>query len=358
MGHFNYKNLFNHEIRKLFSKSLFLSIKNRYSFVFFIRFLKTLSSDSGVRAKYWNRGIEVPPLIIFSITGKCNLNCKGCYALEKKKNEPDLSTDEFRSILLQAKKIGVSICLLAGGEPLLKKEFISILPEFNNIFFPIFTNGTLIDSQNISFFRKNRHCFPVLSIEGDVSYTDSRRGTGLFEKITHLCALLSQNKLLYGISITLTSKNYDHVLSFDFINSIILPECFAFVFVEYVPLKSGTEDLCLTDGQKEVLEDKLNKFRKQYPCLFISLPGDEEKYGGCLAGGRGFLHITNSGSIEPCPFAPFSDINLKNTDLLDALQSKFLSRIRENHSLLTEKKGGCALWENRDFVQKLLNKEE
>jgi MoaA/NifB/PqqE/SkfB family radical SAM enzyme len=88
--------------------------------------------------------------------------------------------------------------------------------------------------------------------------------------------------------------------------------------------------------------------------LFIAFPGDEDQYDGCLAAGRGFLHINPSGKVEPCPFAPFSDTDLRYGSLRDALNSDFLRNIRENHHLLKEGEGGCALWANRDWVAGIL----
>jgi MoaA/NifB/PqqE/SkfB family radical SAM enzyme len=45
----------------------------------------------------------------------------------------------------------------------------------------------------------------------------------------------------------------------------------------------------------------------------------EEEMGGCLASGRGFVYISAQGDFEPCPFAPYSDTNLKENCLKDAL---------------------------------------
>ena len=88
---------------------------------------------------------------------------------------------------------------------------------------------------------------------------------------------------------------------------------------------------------------------EELPAIYIMMPGDERKYGGCLAAGRGFVHISASGDVEPCPFAPYSDINIMSTDLEEALESSFLRRIRMNHELLkdaltsTEAIGGTAM---------------
>ena len=94
------------------------------------------------------------------------------------------------------------------------------------------------------------------------------------------------------------------------------------------------------------------------PGLFVAFPGDEEMYGGCLAAGRGFVHISPEGRLEPCPFSPFSDISLKDVSLREALRSPLLRTIRESDAHLRETRGGCALWEQRDWVGSLLQTSE
>jgi MoaA/NifB/PqqE/SkfB family radical SAM enzyme len=129
------------------------------------------------------------------------------------------------------------------------------------------------------------------------------------------------------------------------------------MLVEYTPIQEGTENWVLTDSQKLEVIRKRDKFRKQFNALFIALPQDEEEIGGCLSSGRGFIHISSEGNVEPCPFVPFSDSNLNNMTLKDALQSRMLRTIRESHARLSETHG-CALWENREWVRSLANQNE
>ena len=95
-------------------------------------------------------------------------------------------------------------------------------------------------------------------------------------------------------------------------------------------------------------------FRKKHSALFINLPEDEKDFGGCLSSGKGFVHISAQGDIEPCPFAPYSDTNLRDSTLKDALQSDFLAAVRENSDQLHEGAGGCALWREREWLTTLL----
>ena len=130
-----------------------------------------------------------------------------------------------------------------------------------------------------------------------------------------------------------------------------------FTFVEYVPMAPGTENLVLTHEQKKTLQAVLADYNRKFPALFIGFPGDEDTYGGCLAAGRGFVHVSPSGDLEPCPAAPFSDANLAALPLKEALQSRLLGRIRDEHELLTETSGGCALRANRAWVQEIMARE-
>jgi MoaA/NifB/PqqE/SkfB family radical SAM enzyme len=94
--------------------------------------------------------------------------------------------------------------------------------------------------------------------------------------------------------------------------------------------------------------------RSRCSALFIAIPGDEDEIGGCLSAGLGFVHVNAAGDVEPCPFAPYSDTNVTDMSLKEALQSPFLKRIRDNHGRLRETEGGCALWVERDWARSLL----
>jgi hypothetical protein len=59
--------------------------------------------------------------------------------------------------------------------------------------------------------------------------------------------------------------------------------------------------------------------------------------------------------LEPCPFAPYSDVNLKEAALVDALRSPFLAGLRAMPGVSYETGGGCALWKNRAQVEQSLD---
>lgn len=63
------------------------------------------------------------------ITSKCNLHCEGCYSRcnhATVDSEPvmQLTGEEWNRVFDEASDIGVSFILLAGGEPLLRRDVI------------------------------------------------------------------------------------------------------------------------------------------------------------------------------------------------------------------------------------------
>jgi MoaA/NifB/PqqE/SkfB family radical SAM enzyme len=357
-GH-DYVDLFNQNIRDFFKDALRISLRDPGMALFALQTIRWQSKATRVRLAWEKRGVHVPPFMIASITKRCNLQCKGCYARAQHRSpEAEMSAQKLRSVIAEADEIGVSIILIAGGEPLTRPEILDITRDFPEIIFPLFTNGLLIGEETVRRLRKQRNVVPVISLEGHRTQTDARRGQGVYAHLLNRMEMLNEHKVFFGTSLTLTRQNFAVTTDEQFMQELIAAGCRLFFFVDYVPVQEGTEDLVLTDEQRRVESSILASFRAKLPGLFVAFPGDEEIYGGCLAAGRGFVHISPEGRLEPCPFSPFSDASLRDLSLKEALQSEFLRTIRESDEHLGETGGGCALWEKREWVGSLLQPEK
>jgi len=167
---------------------------------------------------------------------------------------------------------------------------------------------------------------------------------------------LNEKGILYGASVTVTTENVATVASIDFFQKLYDKGCRAIIFVEYVPVTDATRHLAPTDKEREILADEQQNLRKTYgDAIFLSFPGDEKYSGGCLAAGRGFFHINVDGSAEPCPFSPYSDINLKDCTLREALKSPLFRKLNDSGMLLEEHDGGCLLFQKEKEVMQLIN---
>ena len=304
-------------------------------------------------------GLHVPPFLIASIASQCNLHCAGCYSRASggcsRHVDPDLTTFEWSSIFSQSRDLGVTFILLAGGEPLMRRDIIEAAASFPQIIFPLFTNGTMIDEKYLRLFSTHRNLIPVFSIEGDEARTDTRRGKGSYQISTHAMHEMKSRNLLFGCSITVTRENMPEVTAPGFIEQLRQSGCGIVFYVEYVPIEAGTETLMLQDTDLVVLKNCVSSLRDQFTdTIIVSFPGDEEDTDGCLASGRGFFHINAQGGAEPCPFSPYSSQTLKESTVADVLRSGFFSELRKI-AAETPHHGGCTLFARKDDVAALFS---
>ncbi len=306
--------------------------------------------------------IDVPPFLISSISTTCNLHCKGCYARsngiandEESHRKATLSPQQWQQIFTEAAAMGINFSLLAGGEPMMRRDILEAVAEVKDMIFPIFTNGTLIGPTYIEFLRKRLNLVPIISIEGTAIGTDERRGQGVFKRAMQSMELLKKAALFFGTSITVTTENYHLVTSTNFLDQLRSYGCKIVFYIEYVPTEAGTEHLAFNDDHVAEMEQVLEQRREEYEdIIFLSFPVDEKALGGCLASGRGFFHIGPDGSAEPCPFSPYSDSNVVELGVLNALKSPLFHKIRTARALGWEHTGGCTLFEHREEIEDMI----
>lgn len=312
------------------------------------------------RAMKEKEGLDVPPFLICSIATTCNLQCKGCYARAggiagDTPTRETLSPEQWHRLFGEASQMGFNVALLAGGEPLTRRDLLESIATVKDMLFPVFTNGTLIGAQYVEFFRKHLNVVPVISVEGDALTTNARRGKGVHERAMLSMQMLHEAGLFFGVSITVTTENKQFVTSADYLEKLHKLGCKLVFYVEYVPIEPGTEHLAFGEEDVEWMERTVDERREQYKdMIFVSFPGDEKLLDGCMAAGRGFFHIGPDGAAEPCPFSPHSDTNAARDGLRAALRSPLFSKLRSASALSWEHTGGCTLYEHREEVDKLI----
>jgi MoaA/NifB/PqqE/SkfB family radical SAM enzyme len=320
---------------------------------FFAKYALSAKKAERRRHQLEEAGEHIPSFLIASITENCNLQCAGCYdrANHACSSRAEMSREEWGRVFGEAEDIGISAILLAGGEPVTRMDVLEEAARHTSILFPVFTNGTMLGGDVLRLFEKSRNLIPIISVEGGKELTDSRRGKGVYIKTGEAMRELQKKKLLFGVSITVTTGNITEVTDAGFIAHLRDKGCRAAVFVEYVPVENP--GLALADTERGYLADRVQALREESEMIIISFPGDEAESGGCLAAGRGFFHINAVGGAEPCPFSPYSDTSLKTTPLRDALKSPLFTKLRNGEALFREHKGGCVLFDQSDLVESL-----
>jgi MoaA/NifB/PqqE/SkfB family radical SAM enzyme len=347
-------------VERVVSDALKATLKDPRESAFMARFALASKAASRKRRAAEDAGEHIPPFLIASITSKCNLHCAGCYSRCNHATvdaEPvrQLSSEEWLRIFEEADDLGISFILLAGGEPMLRRDIIEAAGKKPGILFPIFTNGTFMDEQYFKLFDKKRNLLPIMSIEGEKEITDARRGPGIYDKLISNMDELHRRGLIFGASVTVTTENIKEVTSDSFLQKLSDRGCKAVIFVEFVPVTEESSELAPGDAEREYLRDEIARLRRDHEeMVYISFPGDEKSSGGCVAAGRGFFHINSHGGAEPCPFSPYSDINVRNTSLREALHSPLFMALQSGDILKDDHEGGCVLFEKRELVERII----
>ncbi len=313
-----------------------------------------------VRANREKYKCNIPWVILFDPTSACNLRCKGCWAAEYG-HSLQLSLDEMRSIVSQGKTLGTHFYMLTGGEPLIrKKDIVTLAKENPECTFLIYTNATLIDKAFCDDIKRCGNITLALSIEGTEESNDDRRGAGAYKKTVDAMALLKREKILFGISVCYTRKNTEFVTSEEFLDKMISSGVkYAFYF-NYMPVgHNADKELIPTPSQRKYMYYFMKKMRNGKtgkPLFVMDFQDDGEYVGGCIAGGRNYLHINSNGDIEPCVFIHFSDSNIRTDTLLDALKKPLFQAYRKGQPFNDNHLMPCPMLENPEKLREIIKK--
>ena len=303
---------------------------------------------NGIRHKCMKKyGCNIPWTILMDPTSACNLHCTGCWAAEYG-HSMNLTLEELDDIIRQAEEFGCYVYLYSGGEPTVRKNDIIKLCEMHpECAFASFTNGTLIDEAFADELLRVGNFVPIISVEGFEKETDFRRGEGTFHKVEQTMALLKRKKLPFGISCCYTSKNAEFIGSETYIDAMIEWGAKFCWFFTYMPTgKDAVPELMATAEQREYMYHQLRKFRQTKPLFTIDFWNDGEYVGGCIAGGRCYLHINANGDIEPCAFMHYSDSNIRKDRLLDAFRKPLFMAYHKNQPFNSNLLRPCPVLDN------------
>jgi MoaA/NifB/PqqE/SkfB family radical SAM enzyme len=298
---------------------------------------------------------NVPWAILMDMTSACNLHCTGCWAAEYG-NRMNLTLDEIDSVVRQAKELGVYTFLLTGGEPFVRAdELIELCRRHNDCVFSPFTNGTLITEEIADKMLEVGNLIPAFSIEGYEEENDFRRGKGVFKKIIRSMDILREKGLPFGTSLCYTRYNAEVISSEEYIDFLIEKGAFFSWIFTYIPVGNDADiDLVATPAQRELFYDKVREYRKTKPFFTVDFWNDGEYINGCIAGGRRYLHINANGDVEPCAFVHYSDTNIREKTLIEALQAPLFQQYRAHQPFNENLLRPCPMFDNVGALEEMV----
>ncbi|RLD63870.1 MAG: radical SAM protein [Bacteroidetes bacterium] len=303
---------------------------------------KHVSTTDTFEKKY---GQLPPSFIVLSPTQRCNLKCVGCYASSNAKTTPTLPYDIVDRIVKENHDIyGSHFVTVSGGEPFMYKNdgktLLDIFEKYNDTFFLVYTNGTLITKDVAKKLAELGNVTPAISVEGYEKETDERRGKGVYKKILQAFENLREVGVPFGISVTATSKNVDILLTDEFYDLYFdkLGATYMWQF-QLMPIGRGkdTFDLMVKPEDRVKLYRKWEYVLSEKKYLVADFWNSGVLVNGCIAYGRpngGYIYIDWNGNIMPCVFVPYSvdnvyDLYKNGKTIADAGFSDFMKNGRK-----------------------------
>jgi len=296
--------------------------------------------------------VSSSPLIVkWEITRGCNLKCKHCYARAGRFAPSELKTEEIKKVVDRLAEIETLSLQFTGGEPFLRKDFMTILKyaATYNFSITILTNATLITKALANKLSSLNIRSVQVSLDGAVASTHDRiRGVpGAFNLAVRGIKNLIEANIKVSIATTFSKINFNEADQIYELARRLGASSFLFGFVYPVGRgKDNFKNLCLSWKEMRKIQKLLVNKTKEYKNFPVyideaigTLEKDKWRPPVCKAG-RIMIAITAEGSMVLCPMLPHLTFgNVLKDDILAVWKdSPMLEYIRD----LKNVKGRCA----------------
>lgn len=270
----------------------------------------------------------------------CNLKCPFCYADEcygksKIAKEDELSINEIKDIIIQAKNLGAKTITLVGGEPLMYpkiREIISFINS-NKLISLIFTNGTIMTGKYAEFLYNNNASLIVKFNSFDnPEIQDKMVGNikGTFSKIKRTIDILIESGFNKS---TPTRLAVESVISHT--NLLQIAKIFRFArenniypYIELItPAGRGKEyaEILSKEEAKKIFYQLLKIDGSEFEYTWVPRPplvATTCKYYFTA------IYVNSNGKVQPCPTVNIELGNLRKEKLSEILNKPKFKRIR------------------------------
>ena len=291
--------------------------------------IKEFMQGNIIREQLRSLGLAAPQVFLISPTMRCNLRCPGCYAANYSQ-EDDLELNVIDRVITEGEELGMFWVTILGGEPFIRKDMWDIYARHEDVFFQVFTNGTLVDKEVARNLARVGNVLVIFSVDGFEEETDARRGKGIFQEVMRAMDNLREVGVPFGFSSMLTRKNVETIIGDEFNDMLMEKGCLLGWHFLYIPVGLNPDvGLMPTAEQRELMRQQgAQRIRNEKPMFVIDFWNDAPYVGGCIAGGRNYFHINARGDVEPCIFVHMAVDNIKQKSLRDVVNSPYFRAIR------------------------------
>lgn len=277
--------------------------------------------------------------VIFSITGRCGLQCQHCFEWDNLNDKEHLSLEDLLAILEKVKGLRLTHIQFGGGEPLVRFNDLLVLVERAQCDMDswILTSGFGLTREKA--MRLKNAGLTGANISLDHWQVDAHNAFRNHQKSYHWVREAVKNCHEAGIIVSLALCATKEFVTQDNLNRYLdLAKEWGVGFVRILePLKAGRfkdKDIKLEKKHVELLQKVyLQSYWEKKYCDYpiVMYPGFTQRQLGCLGAGNRYFYIDSKGDIHACPFCQDAAGNALNGSLEEAI-----TRLKKN---------GCQLFE-------------
>lgn len=292
---------------------------------------------------------EFLPLIAIVYDTVCNLKCKHCCIDNMRYDSPSLTLEHIRSLAKQADELGIAQMNLAGGEPLLFKDFDKLIEAIDptRFYIGLDTNGLLINKEMARHLKQIGVDKVKISIDSiDEAEHNDNRNAKVYQKAIDAISIARQAGLHAIINTVATGLNVrngqmEKLAKFGQANDIDVNV----LVLAAMGKVDGRTDLQISGEDTQAMLD----LRRKYTSFHRDIYGAYGIEDGCKAGNMN-LYITKYGEAYPCYGIPISFGNVMQESLKCILDKMARIKWLKQHQTL------CLCAENKDFINHYLCK--
>lgn len=257
----------------------------------------------------WAVQKQVPLVVHFDLTYRCNLRCVHCY-LSGGRKQSECAFEEIKDILEQLAEVGTLYLTLSGGEIFLRKDLPEIVREARRLHFAVrlLTSGTLIDDgviDEIAEWCPELIALSVYDLDPAIHDGITKKHGSLIKTLSVIAALRERNVPIKISSVLMQSNIGGYRRLYNFVKEIG-----AQFQVDYriTPKTNGSQiplQYHITDQQaRQVLSDPV--FLREYELReYEAAPDPVQGYSGVFnkipcGAGHMSCYISPYGVVTPC----------------------------------------------------------
>jgi PqqA peptide cyclase len=253
-----------------------------------------------------------PYALLAEITYRCPLHCPYCSNPPQVRNGDELSTDEWKRVILEAPELGILQIGFSGGEPLVRPDLGELVRAAReaNLYTNLITSGIGFDDDRVRALRDAGLDSVQLSLQSDnADVADQIAGARAHQRKLDVAAKVRAAGIPLSLNFVIHRRNIDRLAQMIQLAETLSVErvelanvqFYGWAFLNRAALLPTREQVVRA---REIASDAKARLAGRMEILYVLPDYYESRPKPCLNGwGQRYLTVNPTGDVLPCPTA-------------------------------------------------------